>query len=176
MSCTQGFTLLELVFALGLAAMMATITVPYVLAGVDNARARAAARYLAGRFALARALAVSRGTNVGVRFETVGDSVIVAAYADGDEDGVRTADIESGVDRALERPVRLADLFPAVTCTLVLGAGDIMAFTPTGTSSSGTVSIRGREGSQYAVRVFGPTARTRVLRFDSRRQEFVEIY
>jgi hypothetical protein len=48
-----------------------------------------------------------------------------------------------------------------------LGAGDILSFTAAGTATSGTVFVRGRDGSQLAVRVLGATGRTRVLRYDT---------
>jgi hypothetical protein len=51
-----------------------------------------------------------------------------------------------------------------------------VSFTPDGTASSGTVYVRGRGGAQYAVRVLGATARTRVLRYDVERREFVDVH
>ena len=47
-----------------------------------------------------------------------------------------------------------------------LGAGNSASFTAAGTSTSGTVYLRGRGGAQYAVRLFGETGRTRRLKFD----------
>jgi hypothetical protein len=47
-----------------------------------------------------------------------------------------------------------------------LGASSLASFTAFGTSSSGTVYIRGRGDSQYAVRIFGDTGKTRMLKFD----------
>jgi hypothetical protein len=71
--------------------------------------------------------------------------------------------------------VRLFELFPGVAIgvspttptddPIRLGGSDILSFTPSGTSSSGTIYIAGRDGTQWAVRVLGATARTRVLRY-----------
>jgi hypothetical protein len=51
----------------------------------------------------------------------------------------------------------------------------LMSFTPTGTSSSRTLYVRGRDGSQYAVRVLGATGRTRVLRYVSATRAWIEV-
>ena len=45
-----------------------------------------------------------------------------------------------------------------------IGSSSLMSFTPLGTATPGTIYLRGRDGSQYAVRVLGATGRTRVLR------------
>ena len=161
---------------MALCALVAATAVPQVLAGVDDARARGAARYLASRFAWARAQAVAGGAGIGLRFATAAEGLTLDAFADGDDDGIRATDIASGVDPLIDHPVRLEELFPGTAWSLTLGASDLMAFTPTGTASSGTVAIAGRNGSRYAVRVLGATARTRVLRWDQRRRDFVEIF
>jgi len=51
----------------------------------------------------------------------------------------------------------------------------LMSFTPLGTSSSGTLYLRGRDGSRYAVRVLGGTGRTRVLRYEAKSRTWVEV-
>jgi Tfp pilus assembly protein FimT len=167
---------LELLFALGVSLVLAAAAIPQLLAGLDDARARAAARFFASRFMLARADAVARAATVAIRFAGEGGSVAFAAYVDGDADGVRSADIADGTDVLLDAPVRVGDLFPGVATTVAFGTSDLVSFTPEGTASSGTLVLRGRDGSRYAVRVLGATARTRVLRFDPRRDDFVDLY
>ena len=49
-----------------------------------------------------------------------------------------------------------------------LGAANILTFTPAGTSSSGSLYILGRKGTQYVIRIFGASGKTRVLKFDRR--------
>jgi hypothetical protein len=51
-----------------------------------------------------------------------------------------------------------------------------MSFTPSGTATSGTIYIRGRDGSQFAVRVLGATGRTRVLRYLPARKEWTDAF
>ena len=160
-----GVTLVELIFTLALGVVVAGMAVPQVLAGVDRSRTRAAARFLAARMTLARAQAVARAATVALRFTADGQGV--GMYADGNGNGVRTRDIEEGRDPALERPVRLADLFPGVAVDAAgVGGAGILAFTAAGTASSGTIYLRGRERMQAAVRVLGATGRIRVLRYD----------
>ena len=49
-----------------------------------------------------------------------------------------------------------------------LGSADMASFSAAGTSSSGTVYIRSRRDAQYAVRIFGETGKTRMLKYDAR--------
>ena len=65
---SRGFTLVELLFALGLFLVLSAMAVPAVLAGLDRSRARAAARFLSARMALARSQAVARSAAVALRF------------------------------------------------------------------------------------------------------------
>ena len=163
--------------------ILAAMAVPQLMAGVDRSRTYAAARFLASRMALARAQAVTRGATVGCQFTGEGASVAFILYVDGNDNGVRTRDIATGVDTPIEAPTRLDEAFPGVTFQLEEGSGDavqfgvsrILSFSPTGTATSGTAYVRGRDGSQYAVRVLGATARTRVLHYDALRGEFLEV-
>ncbi len=169
--------MVELLFALGLFLVLSAMAVPQVLAGLDRSRTRAAARFLAARMALARSQAVARSATVALRFSEDADVSSFAAYVDGNRNGVRSKDIASGEDAALDSPVRLSDLFPGVTITSSsIGPSEILSFTPVGTATSGTIYVRGRDGTQYAVRVLGATGRTRVLRYDTVTSAFVETF
>jgi hypothetical protein len=159
--------------------------VPLLTSGLERARARAAARYLAAQMALLRTQAVTRSTTIAMRFQSTAGGLLIAVYGDGNGNGVRTRDIDSGVDRLLETPVRLEDLFPGVLIAVSpvydgpavdLGGSDLLSFTPAGTATSGTISILGRDGSQFAVRVLGATGRVRLLRFDPVSRQWVESF
>jgi hypothetical protein len=50
----------------------------------------------------------------------------------------------------------------------------LFSFTPTGTATSGSVYVNGRDGSRFAVRVLGVTARARVLRYIAARDIWIE--
>ena len=164
-------------FATGLFLVVMGIAVPQVLAGLDRTRTQAAARFLAARMALARTAAVTRSTTVALRFSGEAPAISLATIVDGNRNGVRSADIASGVDRPIHEPFALEHLFPGVVIELAqFGASGIVSFTPVGTATSGTVYVRGRDGTRFAVRVLGATGRTRVLRYDSVRLDYVDSY
>jgi hypothetical protein len=110
-----------------------------------------------------------------------------AVYVDGNRNGVRSADIQNGTDRQLVPAERLFDQFPGVDFGALpglpsvdpggtppgsdpvrLGSSSLATFAPAGTSSSGSLYIRGPRNTQYVVRIYGQTGKTRVLKFDLR--------
>jgi len=109
-------------------------------------------------------------------FEQDARGIRFSMVEDGNGDGVRAADITQQVDRVIEAPVHLSDLFPGTviglapgtpaTASVALGGTMILSFTPSGTATSGTVYVVGRDLTQWAVRVLGVTARARVLRYE----------
>lgn len=180
----SGYSLLEVVFVAGMAITLTVVAVPQYLAGIDDFRASGAARHLSARLQRARMEAVMRSTSVAMKFAQTPDGYSYTVYLDGNGNGVLTADIQSGVDRPLSSAERLRDHFAGVefgavpglppidpggtppgTDPIRLGVSSLATFTPLGTSSSGTVYIRGRHDAQYAVRIFGDTGKTRLLKF-----------
>ena len=61
---------------------------------------------------------------------------------------------------------------PPGTDPIKLGSSNILTFTALGTSSSGSLYVRGRRNAQYVIRILGETGRVRVLKFDSRAQQW----
>ena len=181
-----GYTLLELLFVMALTVTIMAAAVPQILASLDRSRGLIAARYLGARVALARTQAVTRNASVALRFEEGPRGISIAVYQDGNRNGVRTADIARQIDRAIEPSVRLSELFPGVEIALAsrtpatdavqLGPTDILSFSPFGTATSGTIYVRGRDGTQWAVRVLGATGRTRVLRYVPQRRDWVDAF
>ena len=182
-----GYTLLELIFALGLTTTIAAMAVPQTLTALDGARAASATRYVSARLHRARIEAISRSADVGIKFTAAQCGFAFTAYVDGNANGIRTTDISRGIDREIVARQCLAELFrgvdfgtlpnlPAIDPQspapggdpIKLGAGDVVTFSSGGTSTSGTLYILGSGRTQYAVRVFGETGRIRILRFDSR--------
>jgi Tfp pilus assembly protein FimT len=161
--------------------ILAAAAVPQLSATIEHTRTVAAARYLAGRMASARSQAVTRSANVALLFTIADETARVAIYVDGNGNGVRTREIDAGIDRPIADPVSMTALFPHVVLLLDDPAGSsmttsaLMSFTPLGTASSGTLYLRGRDGSQYAVRVLGATGRTRMLRYDAPTRTWVEV-
>jgi type II secretory pathway pseudopilin PulG len=179
---SRGYTLIEVVFAAGRGAVLAAAAIPQLTAGVERSRTVGAARYLAGRLALARAQAVARSSNVALLFSAADGTFIVGTYVDNNADGVRTRDIAAGIDTPIDVPVRLSNLFPHVALflndpavTSTLDSSALMSFSPLGTASSRTLYLRGADRSEYAVRVLGATGRTRVLRLVASSGAWVEV-
>ena len=182
-----GYSLIELVFAIGLMLTLAGITIPQTLAALDDFRAYGAVRYMSGRLHETRTTAVTRTANTAMRFTSTEHSYAYAVYLDGNRNGVHNADISGGVDAEIHKEERLSDLFPGVDFGAVpglpsvepgsappgddpvrFGSTNMAVFSALGTSTPGSLYIRGRRDTQYAVRLFGQTGKIRVLKFNSR--------
>jgi type II secretory pathway pseudopilin PulG len=187
----DGFSLLEVLVVLVLTIILSTLAVSFAHARLDQSRTAGAAWYVAGRLGLARLEAVRRSAYVALQFVERDGRYRFATYVDGNRNGVRTRDIALNVDRRLGPEEELDHQFPQVAfgiCEGVsaiepgdtleggdpirIGQSTLLSFSPDGSATSGTIYIRGRQLSQYAVRVLGTTGRTRILRFDFRNQRW----
>ena len=180
----RGFSLIELMLVLALAATLAVVAIPVSTTTLDEFRARSAARHLAQHVARLRTEAVKRSTFVGLRFTANGSDYSYASYVDGNGNGVRTADITSGADPQTRGAEMLAWNFPGIRFGIGpgipdadgqpvtspdgvrIGSARILSLNPNGSATSGTLYLMSAHGAQYAVRVLGATGRTRVLKFD----------
>ena len=190
---TPGFTLLELLFVVAIAGTLAAIAVPFSLRALDDFQTHAAARYLAQRIGSARFDAIRRSATHGLRFTPASPDYFVSAVADGNRNGLRTAELASGVDRVLSEPDRLESHFGGVSFGILAGVPDadgsvttspdgvrvgtsrLLAVNADGTATSGTLYVRGRGRSQYAVRILGVTGRVRILRYDQVRGRWIDV-
>jgi len=188
-----GFTIIELLFAIAIAGTLTTIAVPQGLRALDDFRTRAAARYLAQRLGDARISAIRRSAAVGLRFEPGAPDYRVSTVLDGNGNGLRTSEIQRGVDRTLTQPELLEWHFQGVAFGILAGVPDadgqpangtdgvrvgtsrLLSMNPDGTSSSGTVYVHGRDRSQCAVRVLGTTGRVRTLKYDFVRRRWTDL-
>jgi len=127
-----------------------------------------------------------RSTPVAIQFSQSAGGYRYSVFLDGNGSGVLTSDIRAGIDPPLGVAESLRDNFKGIDFGALpglpaidpggtppgddpirLGAGSLLTFTAHGSSSTGTVYIRGRD-AQYAVRVFGDTGKSRVLKFHPR--------
>jgi len=181
---TSGYSLIELLLVVAAATTLASLALPLTGVSTDAGKARQAASFVATRLRLARQQAVARTTTVGLVFDMVNGRWSVRVCADGNSNGVRRADIGSGVDRCLEGPHDLETMFPGVRVAvdgslegpageppspdaIRFGASDIASFSSSGSCTAGSLFLRSSHGVQYAVRVAGVTGRTRVLRYNA---------
>lgn len=186
-----GATLIELLCAIGILATLTGVSIPAVTAGRDSFRAAGAARHLAATVHEARSRAVQAGAHVALRFRPRDGAITCVEYLDGNHNGVRTGDITAGIDRAISPERSLSRDFAGVEFGvwpgtpdietgaplpdngLRIGSAGLLSFGPDGSSTSGTLYLKGRGNLQYAVRVLGATGRVRVLRFDAATRTWV---
>jgi Tfp pilus assembly protein FimT len=180
-----GYSLLELMVCLSLAALTFALSGPALLAARDDALAAGAADYVVSELHGARMEALKRRASVAVRFEAAGEDFQMAVYVDGNGNGVRSADIARGEDTLIRTRWVLQEQFAGVrfgfeagvpdadggdtssnTDPIRVGVSRMLSFSPNGTSSSGTVYLHGRGPHQLAVRVLGGTGRIRSLQYE----------
>jgi type II secretory pathway pseudopilin PulG len=183
----HGYSLLELMMGVALCVTLSGAAVPEFLIALDDTRASGAMYHISGRLQRARMEAVTRSAMVDMKFTQSAASYSYAVYLDGNRNGVLSRDIQIGIDRLIMSAERLPDQFPGIefgaipglppvdpggtppgTDPIRLGSANMASFSAVGTSSSGTVYIRSRRNAQYAVRIFGDTGKTRMLKFDAR--------
>jgi type II secretory pathway pseudopilin PulG len=187
----EGFSLVELIVAMGVIVAVAGIATPLTAKAVDASRARQGAGLLAARIRAAKLDAVSRAASVALVFDLVGPRWTFRVCADGNGNGVRRSEL-STTDRCLEGPFDIQALFPgvqiAVDATIRgpdgepgssdavrFGKSDLVSCSATGGCTSGSVFLRSSLGDQYLVRVAGVTGRTRILQYDGRSRTWREI-
>jgi len=180
----NGYSLLEVMMAITIMVIVGGAAIPLAHGTVDRSRAAGAANYVAGRLTLARFEAVRRSACVAIRFVERSDGYWMQTYIDGNRNGVRTSDIEGGIDTPITAEERLDHHFSGIVFgiqsgvpgieagpfdasdPIQIGNTTLLSFSPTGSSTSGTLFIRSVRGNQFAVRVLGATGRTRILEFN----------
>ncbi|MEQ1728306.1 MAG: GspH/FimT family pseudopilin [Vicinamibacterales bacterium] len=178
-----AFSLIELLFVLGVAATLTSVAVPQLSSSLNEVHSAGAARHIAARLQQARVRALSRSRATALRIRADGRGYLVTEFEDGNRNGVLAADIASGTDVPVGPPERLPELYSGVdfgalpgipgaegstapgSDPIRLGAADSVTFTPFGTATPGSLYLRGRTSTQYVVRIYGETGRTRIMRY-----------
>jgi prepilin-type N-terminal cleavage/methylation domain-containing protein len=178
----RGFSLVEMVAVIAIMLAMAAVATPMFRARFADAHLVGAAQQFKVRFRLAHSIAVRSGVYTAIRFSRVEDGgVTYAVYADGNGNGVLSADIAKGTDRLIEGQIPLAGGVPGVFVgfnpgvpelppekgvlsgdPVRFGVSDMLSFSPLGTATPGTFYLAG-DHAQAAVRVNGGTARVRLM-------------
>ena len=179
----RGHTLVEMVIVVAILVIFGTLSVPHIRAYSAEAHLLGAGHVFRGEFRKARSMAVTRGVNTALRFEAqAGGGWTLSTYADGNRNGVLSADIAAGVDRRVAGPRQLTtgagDVrvginpgTPAIAPDrgvldpadpIQFGVSDMLSFSPIGTATPGTFYLAGAH-AQAAVRVTPGTSRVRLM-------------
>jgi prepilin-type N-terminal cleavage/methylation domain-containing protein len=178
----RGRTLVEMMVAAGIVSVLAAFTFHQVRAYSADAYLLGAARAFKGEFRKARSMATRNNVYTAIRFEDKAAIPRYSVYVDGNFNGVRKDDINTGVDRRVAGPFFLDAQAPGVRVginpgtpaippekgmldvsdPIKFGSGDMLSFSPVGTATPGTFYLAG-EASQAAVRVTAGTARVRLM-------------
>ncbi len=187
--------MLELLVVVALVGLFAVFLVPRLLLLSSSTRVDLAASEVMGTLRQTRSFAIARSAHVGVKFypgamtgPLPGRSVRYRLYRDGDGDGVRTADIRSGVDPPVSPMRQLVHVGHTVRFGIPAGLrprdpgspsrrlarlgdpirfnrSDIASFGPLGGSTPGSLYLT--DGRSLAVvRVYNRTGKVRILRYD----------
>jgi type II secretory pathway pseudopilin PulG len=188
---TRGWSLPELLAALIVLGLVVAICAPATAEMMAEARAAAAAREVAATLQAMRWRAVSTHRTHGLFFRLDARGWHWFVVRDGNGNGLRTAEVRDGTDPTLSGPHRIEDRVeglqvgfpPALEIPAIpprsgsipdlgdpvkFGNSNLIAFSPLGTASSGTLYLTDRRYALRAVVLFGPTVRIRVWRLDTR--------
>lgn len=194
----SGFSLVELTMRLGLLALAVTLAVPPVTSWARRQRLEGAVRLLAMELAASRWSALATGRSTGLAFRPGdGGEISWRAYRDGDGDGLRSRDLEDGVDTPQGPARKLSWSAPGVRFGVLdgvavprlppqtgalsrlddpvkFGAADMAVFSPLGSATAGSLYLT--NGSEMAALVInGVTGRLRLFRFDPVQQAWKEM-
>jgi prepilin-type N-terminal cleavage/methylation domain-containing protein len=137
----RGFSLAELLTVVAVAGLLVAWAMPSWLSLRRRTAVRAASAEIRTVFHSVRSRAVARSNSAAVHFARAGSEWQFAIYDDGDI------------------------LAPAAS-PVQFHRSSICSFSPVGASTTGTIYLTDDAGSLFAVRVYGPTAKVHLLRYE----------
>ena len=178
----RGLSSVELVVAVAIVSALLAATASGAYQLQSALAVRSAAAELAATFFRARAYALVRGVNVGIKWRQDGGRWEWALYRDGNGNGIRSSEIASGVDRSLGLALAWprSDVRPGILQGVAVpdpgsgrmldpadpirfGGSDICSFSAAGESTPGSVYLSDGRDRMAVVRVFGRSAKVRTL-------------
>ncbi len=183
----RGFSLLEVLATVSLMGLLSVVGIGSVSRLAAQSSTRALAQVVRGLVNESATRAVAGRAYVGIVFERDERGATAQLVEDGDWDGVTHEDMARGADRALGARTYLKEgraylgLPSGVTTDptgaripdddpVRFGRGDILSFSPAGTSTPGSLYLRNTSGDEaWAFRVTGLDGRIRCYRWWRRR-------
>jgi prepilin-type N-terminal cleavage/methylation domain-containing protein len=185
----MGYTLAELLAVLAIVAIAVAVTLPAAAQLRDAGRAAAGARVMASLLSSQRWKSTTTGRTTGFQFRKIGADWTWREVADGNGNGLRSAEIARGVDIVLGGDRSLGERVDHVTLgfppggtfpeappgtsrlqlgddPVRFGRSDLISFSALGASSSGTLYVTDGHRGLYAIVLFGPSTRLRVWRWN----------
>jgi hypothetical protein len=180
---------------MGLALLVALPTLSQV---VRRTRLEAATRHVAQTLVAARWQALTIGQATGLRLRRTPDGGLTwTLFRDGNGNGIRTADLERGIDLAVDTPAARRRLAPGVRAGVLedreiprlppqrglltrledpikFGASDLASFSPLGSATAGSLYLTDGQ-DMTALVVNGQTGRLRLFRFDLTADDWKEM-
>lgn len=184
LSFSPGLTSIELVVGLALTGALLAATATGAFHLQSALAVRSAAAELSAAFLRARAYALTKSITVALKFRRDGGRWEWALYRDGNGNGVRNAEIASGVDRSLGLAIvwPRSDVRPGILRgapvpdpgnpgswldrlddPIRFNSSDLCSFSPLGESTPGSVYLWDGRDRMAVVRVFGRSAKVRTL-------------
>ena len=184
LSRARGLTSVELVVVLAALGALVAAAATGAFQLQSALAVRSAAAELSAAFVRARAYALTKGIAVALKFRRDGGRWEWALYRDGNGNGVRNAEITSGVDRSLALSIvwPRSDVRPGILHgtpvpdpgspgswldrlddPIRFNTSDLCSFSPLGESTPGSVYLWDGRDRMAVVRVFGRSAKVRTL-------------
>lgn len=178
-----GFSLAELLVALAITAVLLLVALPAVATALHRATLNAAAAHVLSILADTQNRAEMNGRGFAVRFTQIGDEWWYAIYSDGNDNGIRTADITSGADPLVQPLQRLFPPDSHVRPGFAQGITDIdtgkpfapgaspitftsCTFSPGPTTTPGSIYLTDGSSVGVMVRCSGSSGRVRILHYN----------
>jgi prepilin-type N-terminal cleavage/methylation domain-containing protein len=191
----RGVSLVEMLVVLALVSLFAVTATSNLSATQRRLDFDEFAREIVNAIQTCRWKALNERRYTGILVEKTAGVFQFSFYRDGNHNGIRTAETQSGVDPAFLHPLHvyraLGDMEAAVLKTPVpeippkkgwldasdpvkFGKSSILSFSPDGQSSSGTLYLSCHSQERmYAIVLYGPTAKLTLWKFCNSKWQMV---